>query len=57
MTPLQARLKKGISQRALAKMAGIGRVSIAAAERTNKWPVNDLTFAKYAKALGLNPIR
>ena len=57
MTPKQARLKKGISQRALAKMARIGRRSIAEAERTNKWPVNELTFAKYAKALGLNPIQ
>jgi transcriptional regulator with XRE-family HTH domain len=57
MTPKQARLKKEISQRALAKMARIGRRSIAEAERTNQWPVNDLTFAKYAKALGLNPIR
>jgi transcriptional regulator with XRE-family HTH domain len=57
MTPKQARLKKGISQRALAKEARISRCSVAAAERTNKWPVNELTFAKYAKALGLNPIR
>jgi transcriptional regulator with XRE-family HTH domain len=57
MTPKQARLKKGISQRALAKMARIGRRSIAEAEKSNKWPVNDLTFAKYANALGLDPIR
>ena len=57
MIPKQARLKKGISQRALAKKARISRRSIAEAERTNKWPVNELTFAKYAKALGLNPIR
>jgi len=57
MTPLQARLKKGISQRALAREARISRGSISDAEKTKKWPVNDLTFAKYAKALGLNPIR
>ncbi len=57
MTPLQARLKKGISQRALAKKARISRRSISEAEKSKKWPVNDLTFAKYAKALGLNPIR
>jgi DNA-binding XRE family transcriptional regulator len=57
MTPKQARLKIAISQRALAKKARISRHSVAAAERANKWPVNDLTFAKYAKALGLNPIR
>jgi DNA-binding XRE family transcriptional regulator len=57
MTPKQARLTKGISQRALAKKARISRHSISDAERTNKWPVNELTFAKYAKALGLDPIR
>jgi transcriptional regulator with XRE-family HTH domain len=57
MTPLQARLKKGISQRALAKKARISRGSISMAEKLKQWPVNDLTFAKYAKALGINPIR
>jgi transcriptional regulator with XRE-family HTH domain len=57
MTPLQARLKKGISQRALAKKARISRGSISMAEKLRQWPVNDLTFAKYAKALGINPIR
>jgi transcriptional regulator with XRE-family HTH domain len=57
MTPLQARLKKGISQRALAKKARISRGSISMAEKLKRWPVNDLTFAKYTKALGMNPIR
>jgi DNA-binding XRE family transcriptional regulator len=57
MTPKQARLKIAISQRALAKKARISRGSISMAEKLNQWPVNEMTFAKYAKALGLNPIR
>jgi DNA-binding XRE family transcriptional regulator len=57
MTPKQARIELGLSQRQLATKAKISRNTIVKAERSKQWPVNDLTFRKYALALGLKVIR
>lgn len=51
------RIKLGLSQRALARKAGISPTVIVEAEKRNKWPVSDLTFAKYAMALGMKVTR
>ena len=51
------RIKLGLSQRALARKARISRTVIAEAEKRNKWPASELTFAKYALALGLKVTR
>jgi predicted transcriptional regulator len=53
----QQRIKLGLSQRGLARKAKISRGDIADAEKRNKWPQSDLTFSKYALALGLKVIR
>jgi DNA-binding XRE family transcriptional regulator len=57
MTPKQARIELGLSQRKLAVKAKISRNTIVKAEKSKRWPVNDLTFRKYALALGIKVIR
>jgi transcriptional regulator with XRE-family HTH domain len=57
MTPKQARIELGLSQRQLAVKAKISRNTILKAERLKRWPVNDLIFRKYALALGLKITR